>query len=76
MRRTRIIAAARQPAPIAIGPHGLEVLSDELPRAVLRDTRLTTARGLGVDLQGITSARYGIVQSPTSSALRPGSTTG
>jgi hypothetical protein len=35
----RITAAARRQAPIAIGPHGPEVLSHELVRAVLRDTR-------------------------------------
>jgi hypothetical protein len=39
----------------AIGPHGPEVLSYELARTVLRDTRFTTARGLGLDVQGITS---------------------
>jgi hypothetical protein len=30
-------------------------LSYELARTVLRDTRFTTARGLGLDVQGITS---------------------
>lgn len=51
----RIIADARKQAPIAIGPHGPEVLSYELVRTVLRDSRLITARGLGLDLQGVTS---------------------
>ncbi|MCW2663864.1 MAG: cytochrome [Mycobacterium sp.] len=51
----RIIAAARQQAPIAMGPHAPEVLSYELVRAVLRDPRFVSARGLGLDLQGITS---------------------
>jgi cytochrome P450 len=51
----RVIGRARRHAPIAIGPHGPEVLSYELVRTVLRDSRFTTARGLGLDLQGITS---------------------
>src|ERR1700761_5666489 len=51
----QIIADARKQAPIAIGPHGPEVLSYELARTVLRDSRFVTARGLGLDLQGITS---------------------
>jgi cytochrome P450 len=51
----RIIAEARRRAPIAIGPHGPEVLSYELVRTVLRDSRFITAPGLGLDLQGITS---------------------
>src|SRR6201995_2701606 len=51
----RIIAAARQQAPIAMGPHAPEVLSYALVRAVLRDPRFVSARGLGLDLQGITS---------------------
>jgi hypothetical protein len=44
----RIVAAARQQAPIAIGPHAPEVLTYELVRTVLRDARFTTARGLGL----------------------------
>ena len=51
----RIIADARRHAPIAVGPHGPEVLSYELVRTVLRDPRFVTAHGLGLDLQGITS---------------------
>jgi cytochrome P450 len=51
----RAIADARRQAPIAIGPHGPEVLSYELVRTVLRDSRFITARGLGLDLQGVTS---------------------
>lgn len=50
-----LIGAARKQAPIAIGPHGPEVLSYELVRTVLRDGRFVTARGLGLDLQGVTS---------------------
>ncbi|AQT82282.1 cytochrome [Mycolicibacterium litorale] len=51
----RAIADARRRAPIAIGPHGPEVLSYELVRRVLRDPRFSTAAGLGLDVQGITS---------------------
>jgi cytochrome P450 len=51
----RIIDDARELSPIAIGPHGPEVLSYELARMVLRDNRFITARGLGLDLQGVTS---------------------
>jgi cytochrome P450 len=51
----RIIGQARRQAPIAMGPHGPEVLSQELVRTVLRDSRFVTAYGLGLDLQGITS---------------------
>jgi cytochrome P450 len=51
----RIIDGARELSPIAIGPHGPEVLSYELVRTVLRDNRFITAHGLGLDLQGITS---------------------
>ena len=51
----RIIAAARDQAPIAMGPYAPEVLSYELVRTVLRDPRFITARGVGLDLQGITS---------------------
>jgi cytochrome P450 len=53
----RVIAAARQQSPIAIGSHAPEVLSYELVRTVLRDNRFTTARGLGLDLQGVNSGR-------------------
>ncbi len=45
----RVIADARKQAPIAIGPHGPEVLSYELVRTVLRDSRFITAHGLGLD---------------------------
>ena len=42
----RIIAQARLQAPIAIGPHGPEVLSYELVRTVLRDPRFCVPKGL------------------------------
>ena len=51
----RIIASARQQAPIAMGPHAPELLSYDLVRGVLRDPRFVSARGLGLDVQGITS---------------------
>jgi cytochrome P450 len=51
----KAIAVAREQAPIAMGPHGPEVLSYELVRTVLRDPRFVTATGLGLDVQGITS---------------------
>ncbi|BBX23477.1 cytochrome P450 hydroxylase [Mycolicibacter terrae] len=51
----RLIAQARRQAPLAVGPHGPEILSYELVHTVLRDPRFATARGLGLDLQGITS---------------------
>ncbi|ORB12198.1 cytochrome [Mycobacterium noviomagense] len=51
----RVIAAARQQAPIAMGRYAPEVLSYGLVRAVLRDPRFVTASGVGLDLQGITS---------------------
>lgn len=50
----RIRAAQRQ-APIALGPYGPEVLSYELARTVLRDTRFQIPPGLSLMLQGITS---------------------
>lgn len=51
----RVIAAARELGPIAMGSHAPEVLSYELVRTVLRDNRFSTARGLGLDLQGVSS---------------------
>ena len=51
----RIIAQARGQAPIAIGPHGPEVLSYALVRTVLRDPRFAMPHDLGLAAQGITS---------------------
>jgi cytochrome P450 len=51
----RVIAEARSMAPIAIGRKAPEVLGYELVRTVLRDDRFVTVRGIGLDLQGITS---------------------
>lgn len=50
----RIRTAQRQ-APIAIGPIGPEILSYELARAALRDTRFTIPPGLHLMAQGVTS---------------------
>jgi cytochrome P450 len=51
----RVLTEARARAPIAMGPHGPEVLSYEAVRTVLRDSRFITAQGLGLTVQGITS---------------------
>ncbi|HTQ20065.1 cytochrome P450 [Mycobacterium sp.] len=51
----RIIRQAQQQAPIALGPYGPEVLSYDLVRAVLRDSRFELPRGMGLVVQGITS---------------------
>lgn len=51
----RLIARARRKAPIAIGPHGPEILSHPLVRAVLRDERFTPPKGLFLAAQGVTS---------------------
>ncbi|MDT5010474.1 MAG: hypothetical protein QOH57_2091 [Mycobacterium sp.] len=47
--------AAQRHAPIALGPHGPEVLSYELVRAVLRDPRFKIPPGIHLLLQGISS---------------------
>jgi cytochrome P450 len=49
------IRAAQQQAPIAIGPLGPEVLSYELARSILRDTRFMIPPGLHLSAQGVTS---------------------
>jgi len=51
----RVIGQARQRGPIAIGPHGPEILSYELVRAVLRDARFAPAVKPVMAAQGITS---------------------
>ncbi|OBH40402.1 cytochrome P450 [Mycobacterium mantenii] len=50
-----IIRQARQQAPIAIGPHGPELLTYELVRTVLRDPRFRVPQGMFLASQGITS---------------------
>jgi cytochrome P450 len=59
------IQAAQQQSPIALGPYGPEVLSYELVRTVLRDTRFQIPPGLSLMVQGITSGPlwYKIVNS-------------
>jgi cytochrome P450 len=47
--------AAQQQASIALGPFGPEVLSYELVRAVLRDSRFQIPPGFNLSVQGITS---------------------
>ncbi len=49
------IRAAQQRAPIAIGPLGPEVLSYDLCRNLLRDTRFVVPPGLHLSAQGVTS---------------------
>ena len=51
----RLIRQARRQGPIALGPHGPEVLSYELVRTVLRDPRFRIPKGLALEAQGITS---------------------
>ena len=51
----RLIRRARQQAPIAVGPHGPQVLTYDLVRTVLRDPRFRVPHGLGLEAQGITS---------------------
>jgi cytochrome P450 len=51
----RVIGQARRQGPLAMGPHGPEVLSYELVRAVLRDDRFGPAVKQVMTAQGITS---------------------
>jgi len=51
----RLIGAARSAGPIALGPHGPEVLTYDLVRAVLRDDRFAMPKGVTLAAQGITS---------------------
>ena len=46
------LLAAQQQAPIAVGPFGPEVLSYELVRTVLRDSRFQIPPGLGLAAKG------------------------
>jgi cytochrome P450 len=49
------LLAAQQQAPIAVGPFGPEVLSYDLVRSVLCDSRFKTPCGLHLAVQGVTS---------------------
>jgi hypothetical protein len=51
----RAIAEARQQGPLAMGPHGAEILSYELVRTVLRDPGFTNAVHPILAAQGLTS---------------------
>jgi cytochrome P450 len=51
----QLIRQARLQGPIALGPHGPEVLSYELVRKVLRDSRFRMPKGIALAAQGITS---------------------
>lgn len=50
-----IIRAAREQAPIAIGPYGPELLTHELVHSALRDPRFRVPPGMFLAAQGITS---------------------
>jgi cytochrome P450 len=50
-----IIRLARMRAPIALGPHGPELLSYHLVHTVLRDPRFQVPQGMFLAAQGITS---------------------
>jgi cytochrome P450 len=50
-----IIARARRQAPIALGPHGPELLTYDLVRTVLRDSDFRVPQGFSLAAQGITS---------------------
>ena len=51
----RLIRQARHQGPIAMGPYGPEVLTYDLARTVLRDSRFAVPQGIGLIVQGITS---------------------
>jgi cytochrome P450 len=51
----RLIRQAREQSPIAMGPYGPELLTYDLVRTVLRDSRFAMPQGLGLVVQGITS---------------------
>jgi cytochrome P450 len=51
----RLIRQAREQSPIAMGPYGPELLTYDLVRTVLRDSRFAMPQGIGLVVQGITS---------------------
>ena len=51
----RNLRKALEQGPIAMGAHGPEILSYELARTTLRDSRFCPPPGLGLEAQGITS---------------------
>jgi cytochrome P450 len=50
-----LIGQARRQSQIALGPYGPELLSYDLVRTVLRDSRFAMPRGIGLVVQGITA---------------------
>ena len=51
----RLIGEARAAGPVAMGPYGPELLTYDLVRSVLRDSRFVIPPGIGLVVQGITS---------------------
>ncbi|MGB9305768.1 MAG: cytochrome P450, partial [Mycobacterium sp.] len=51
----RLIGEARAQGPVAMGPYGPELLTYDLVRSVLRDSRFAIPPGIGLVVQGITS---------------------
>jgi cytochrome P450 len=51
----RMIGEARAQGPVAMGPYGPELLTYDLVRGVLRDSRFAVPPGIGLVVQGITS---------------------
>ena len=49
------VAEVRRQGPIGLGPYGPEVLSYDLVRSVLRDSRFVIPKGIGLVVQGITA---------------------
>lgn len=51
----RVTRVARQDAPMALGQYGPELLSYDLVRTMLRDSRFVIPQGIGLVIQGIDS---------------------
>ena len=51
----RLIRQARAQSPVAMGPYGPELLTYELVRTALRDSRFAMPQGIGLVVQGISS---------------------
>jgi cytochrome P450 len=51
----RLIRQAREQSPIAMGPYGPELLTYELVRTALRDSRFAMPQGISLVVQGISS---------------------
>lgn len=48
-----LLAEAQEQGPVALGPYGPEVLSYDLVRTVLRDSRFLIPQGMTLVVQGI-----------------------